>query len=129
MAPLVRLAMDMEIYFNETDQEQRLRLHGERVVRAKTWLETGEKINKVKIKEGSLEEHFEANWDKFNGYYHGLINKWLSAYLKKDELTIVEPADGRKTMVVDTDNLVIGRLEDIFYFPKLEPCWGIVIDV
>ncbi len=121
--------MDQEFFPGETDREVRLKLHRERLLRAKLWHETGNKINHIKIEENSVEEHFEANWGKYNEIYRAEVDMWWMAFKERQELTVVESNDGNKTFVLDIDNLAIGKPEDTFYFYQLKPCWAVMVDL
>lgn len=112
----------------ENTEETYTRLHRRSIKRASEWYETGKNINRVTLDEDSLEKHFDVNWGDYNEYYHGELSKWWDAYIKRGELTVIEPKVGQKIIVLDEGNLVIAKPEDCIYFPKVKPCWVEIVD-
>lgn len=124
---LLRLGMDQEFFWRNGSEQAYRFFQNKSLSMAREWFETGANTRTIKIPENSLEEHFEADWDKYAMNYRKEVTKWWQNFTK-DLLTVIETPDGNKTYILDEGNLVMGRPEDTFYFYQTKVCWAVMVD-
>ena len=102
----------------------------ELLAKARRWHE-GENTHKIKILEKTLVDHFQAHWKDSDLPYINEILEWRGE--DDDEvvtLSVIESDEiSHRSFIVDTDDLILGKKEDEFFFHRIGKCWALVFDV
>jgi len=101
------------------------------ITKAKSWRDNSQQLHTVLIHEDDLSSHFTSNWEVGDNRYVEELLSWRGD--DEDELTnptvIESESSGKKSYIVDTGDLYIGRKSDEFFFHRIGRCLGYLFDV